>query len=209
MQQVLWKRSCNSRLAGGSTNVIHALSRTETAVHKYTHCILHCSIYYYAGWFYLGLFPSCKRALVSQLQSDVENLKIELASTKTALQESNVQALTEEMLEVKASMALLLKEGNRSTTSSGPVAGRVREKGAVSSNCKQPWNVVVGRSKGTNGKGGSGTHMPSKNSGSKHDSHASAQSHKNAASGGDNIKKEVYIEHLQIPPFKQSTVGVM
>jgi len=92
--------------------------------------------------------------LVSQLQLEVENLKTELASAKTALQESNVQALTEEMLEVKASMALLLKEGNRSTTRSGPMAGGVREKGAVSFICKQPWNVVVGRRKGTNGKGG-------------------------------------------------------
>jgi len=140
------------------------------------------------------MFCSLKtnRALVSQLQLEVENLKTELASTKTALKESNVQALTEEMLEVKASMALLLKEGNRSTTSSGPVTGGVREKGAVSSNCKQPWNVVVGRRKGTNGKGGSGTHMPSKNSGSKRDSHASTQSHKNAASGGDNLNKEVF-----------------
>ena len=93
------------------------------------------------------------RALVSQLQLEVENLKTELASTKTALQESN-QSLTEEMLEVKASMALLLKECNCSTTSSGPVAGGVREKGAVSSNCKQPWNVVVGRRKGANDKEG-------------------------------------------------------
>ena len=56
------------------------------------------------------MFCSLKthRVLVSQLQLEVENLKTELASTKTALQESNVQALTEEMLEVKASMALLL-----------------------------------------------------------------------------------------------------
>jgi len=38
-------------------------------------------------------------------------------------------------------------------------------------------------------RGGSGTHMPSKNSGSKRDSHASTKSHKNAASGGDNIKR--------------------
>ena len=114
-----------------------------------------------------------------------ENLKTELTSTKTALQESN-QSLTEEMLEVKASMALLLKECNCSTTSSGPVAGGVRENwGAVSSNCKQPWNVVVG----ANGKGGSGAHMPSKSSGSKHNSHAS---HKNAASGGANHKREVF-----------------
>jgi len=104
---------------------------------------------------FVCMFCSLKthRALVSQLQLEVENLKTELASTKTALQESNAQALTKEMLEVKASMALLLKEGNRSTTSSGPVAGGVREKGAVSSNCKQPWNVVVGRRKGTMAKG--------------------------------------------------------
>ena len=123
---------------------------------------------------FVCMFCSLKthRALVSQLQLEVENLQTELASTKTALQESN-QSLTEEMLEVKASMALLLKECNCSTTSSGPVAGGVREKGAVSPNSKQPWNVVVGRRKGANGKGGSGAHMSSKSSGSKHNSHAS------------------------------------
>ena len=140
---------------------------------------------------FVCMFCSLKthRALVSQLQLEVENLKTELASTKTSLQESN-QSLTEEMLAVKASMALLLKECNCSTTSSGPVAGGVREKGAVSSNCKQPWNVVVGRRKRANGKGGSGARMPSKSSGSKHNSHAS---HKNAASGGANQKREVFV----------------
>ena len=48
--------------------------------------------------------------------------------------QSNVQALTEEILQVKASLTMLLKVPNCTTTTSGPRAGgEDREEGAVSS----------------------------------------------------------------------------
>ena len=75
--------------------------------------------------------------------------------------QSNIQALTEEILQVKASLATLLKVPNCTTTASGPAAGgEDREKAAVSS--KLRWNVVVSRKKGTKTKGGfaSSTCMP-------------------------------------------------
>ena len=66
--------------------------------------------------------------------------------------QTNVQALTEEILQIKASLATLLKVPNCTTTASGPGAGgEDREKGAVSS--KLHWNVVASRKKGTRKKG--------------------------------------------------------
>ena len=66
--------------------------------------------------------------------------------------QSNVQALTEEILQVKASLATLLKVPSYTFTAPGPTAGgEDREKGAVSS--KLRWNVVASRKKGTKPRG--------------------------------------------------------
>ena len=103
--------------------------------------------------------------------------------------QSNVKALTEEILEVKASLATLLKVPNCTTTASGPAArGEDREKGAVSS--KLLWNVVVSRKKGTKTKGGSvsSSRMLPKNKGtSRHSSCGSAQSNKHAVPGTKEV----------------------
>ena len=107
--------------------------------------------------------------------------------------QTNVQALTEEILQVKASLATLLKVPNCTTTASGPAAGgEDREKGAVSS--KLRWNVVASRKKGTKTKGGfvSSSRRPPKinvdSSTSRRSSFGSAQSNKHAVPG----KREVF-----------------
>ena len=98
--------------------------------------------------------------------------------------QSNVQALTEEILQVKASLATLLKVPNCTTTASGPAAGgEDREKGAV--NSKLRWNVAVSRKKGTKTKGGFAnfSRMPSKSN----VDNSSVQSNKLAASGTKEV----------------------
>ena len=106
--------------------------------------------------------------------------------------QSNVQALTEEILQVKASLETLLKVPSCTYTAPGPAAGgEDREKGAVSS--KLCWNVVASRKKGTKTKGGfvSSSCMPPKNnvanSTSRRSGCGSAQSNKHAVSGTKEV----------------------